>query len=129
LYSVNTGTNAVENEPSANSRRMKLGMRNATQNASVAADAPNVVLMAMSRARPSTREIIVIELNDSSPRNKLGVFTAWRTRGGEISAWRKAYWFAPLWELRKSRVGRVGFTNPTCGRSGKVSHVGLRPAA
>jgi hypothetical protein len=33
-------TNAVENEPSANSRRMKLGMRNATQKASVPALAP-----------------------------------------------------------------------------------------
>ena len=41
LISVNTGTKAVENEPSANSRRMKFGMRNATQNASVAALAPN----------------------------------------------------------------------------------------
>ncbi len=72
--SVNTGTNAVENEPSANSRRMKLGMRNATQNASVAALAPNTVLIDMSRASPSTREIIVMLLNESSPRNMLGDF-------------------------------------------------------
>ena len=40
LISVNTGTKAVENEPSANSRRMKLGMRKATKNASVIAFAP-----------------------------------------------------------------------------------------
>ena len=38
---VNTGTKAVENDPSANNRRRKFGIRNATQNASVAALAPN----------------------------------------------------------------------------------------
>ena len=72
--SVKTGTKAVENEPSANSRRMKLGMRKATQNASVAAFAPNTALMDISRTRPSTREIMVMLLNDSSPRNMLGDF-------------------------------------------------------
>ena len=46
LTSVNTGTKAVENEPSANSRRRKFGMRNATQNASVTALAPKLAAMA-----------------------------------------------------------------------------------
>ncbi len=46
LTSVNTGTNAVANEPSANSRRRKLGTRNATQNASVVALAPKVMVIA-----------------------------------------------------------------------------------
>src|SRR5580700_7703237 len=32
-YSANTGTNAWENEPSANKRRMKLGILNATEKA------------------------------------------------------------------------------------------------
>jgi hypothetical protein len=72
--SVNTGTKAVENEPSANSRRMKLGMRKATQKASVAALAPKAALIAMSRTSPSTREIIVMLLKESSPRNMLGDF-------------------------------------------------------
>ena len=72
--SVKTGTKAVENEPSANSRRMKLGMRNATQNASVAPLAPNAALIDMSRTRPSTREIIVMLLKESSPRSMLGDF-------------------------------------------------------
>ncbi len=69
LTSVNTGTNAVENEPSANSRRMKFGIRNATQKASVAAPGVNVVPIAMSRINPSTRETSVMLLNDSSPRS------------------------------------------------------------
>ena len=41
LYSARTGTKAIENEPSADSRRMKLGIRNATTNASMAGLAPN----------------------------------------------------------------------------------------
>jgi hypothetical protein len=74
LTSVNTGTKAVEKEPSANRRRMKFGMRNATQNASVAALAPNEALIAMSRTRPRTRETMVMPLKDSTPRRRLGVF-------------------------------------------------------
>src|SRR5574337_843713 len=74
LTSVNTGTNAVVNDPSANSLRMKLGMRNATQNASVAPVAPNTMLIDMSRTSPSTRETIVMLLNESSPRIMLGDF-------------------------------------------------------
>ncbi len=72
---VNTGTKAVENEPSANSRRMKFGIRNAMTKASVAALAPKTWLIAMSRAKPSTREIMVIALNENTPRRRLGVFT------------------------------------------------------
>ena len=56
---------------------MKLGMRNATQNASVAPLAPNAALIDMSRTRPSTRETIVMLLNESSPRSMLGDFM-WR---------------------------------------------------
>ena len=74
LTSVNTGTNAVENDPSANRRRMKLGMRKAMTKASVAALAPNTWLIEMSRIRPRTRETIVMLLNDSSPRSMLGDF-------------------------------------------------------
>src|SRR5690625_3366122 len=107
---------------------MKLGMRNATQKASVAADAPNAVLMAMSRARPSTREIIVIDLNDSSPRNKLGVFTAWRTRGGEISGWRKAYWWAVAGgaEAPMGHILRKRFSSPRNGWMATPRHPSQR---
>ncbi|GAA0241242.1 hypothetical protein GCM10009126_03610 [Rhodanobacter caeni] len=49
-------------------------MRNATQNASVAPLAPKAALIDMSRTSPSTREIIVMLLNESSPRNMLGDF-------------------------------------------------------
>ena len=42
LYSETTGTNACENAPSANSRRMKLGILNATRNASMSRPAPNI---------------------------------------------------------------------------------------
>ena len=68
LISVKTGTKAVENEPSANSRRMKFGMRNATQNASVIQFAPKVVLNTWSRTSPKTRLNSVIPPNDSTPR-------------------------------------------------------------
>ncbi len=73
--SVNTGTNAVANEPSANRRRRKLGTRKATQKASVTALVPNVVVMTRSRTSPNTREIMVMLLKDSRPRNILGELT------------------------------------------------------
>lgn len=73
LTSVNTGTKAVANEPSANRRRRKFGIRNATQNASVTALAPKVVEIAWSRIRPSTRDTMVILLNESSPLIMRGV--------------------------------------------------------
>ncbi|GAE49683.1 hypothetical protein XPU_1215 [Xanthomonas arboricola pv. pruni str. MAFF 311562] len=75
LTSVNTGTKAVANEPSANSRRRKLGIRNATQNASVTALAPKVVEIAWSRIRPNTRDTMVILLNESRPLNMPGLLT------------------------------------------------------
>ncbi len=40
-YSASTGTKAIENEPSAESRRMKFGIRNATTKASIIGLAPN----------------------------------------------------------------------------------------
>jgi hypothetical protein len=43
LYSLITGTKACENEPSANSRRRKFGILNATSQASMKALAPNAV--------------------------------------------------------------------------------------
>ena len=49
-YSERIGTNACENAPSANSRRSRFGMRNATKNASVAKPAPNARAMKKSRA-------------------------------------------------------------------------------
>ncbi len=42
LYSETTGTKACENAPSANSRRMKFGILNATRNASIRTPAPNI---------------------------------------------------------------------------------------
>ena len=41
LYSARTGTKAIENEPSAESRRRKFGIRKATTKASIAGLAPN----------------------------------------------------------------------------------------
>ena len=40
-YWASTGTKAMENEPSADSRRMKFGTLKATKNASIAPPAPN----------------------------------------------------------------------------------------
>ncbi len=54
--SVKVGTNADDIAPSANRSRSRLGMRNATLNASVASPAPNRIAMTCSRASPSTRE-------------------------------------------------------------------------
>jgi hypothetical protein len=51
---------------------MKFGIRNAITNASVAALTPNTWVIEMSRASPSTREIIVMLLNENTPRSKLG---------------------------------------------------------
>ena len=62
LYSVNTGTNACANAPSANSRRKKLGILFAKKNTSAAAPAPMRFAMTTSRAKPNTREIRVMKL-------------------------------------------------------------------
>ena len=50
------GTKACENAPSANNLRRRLGIRNATLNASVNALAPKVAAMIWSRINPVTRE-------------------------------------------------------------------------
>ncbi|GLQ97396.1 hypothetical protein GCM10007863_18160 [Dyella mobilis] len=73
-------------------------MRNATQNASVATLAPNTWLIEMSRNRPSTRDTMVMLLNDSSPRNMLGGFivgvVSWIETGRSLTAirgWETAF--------------------------------------
>src|SRR5699024_515065 len=54
-----TGTNDCANAPSANSRRMKLGILNATRNASICGPAPNSTANSTSRANPNTRDVRV----------------------------------------------------------------------
>ena len=56
---VNSGTNAAENAPSANSLRKKLGSLNATKKASATGPAPSRAAIRMSRANPSTRLAMV----------------------------------------------------------------------
>jgi hypothetical protein len=51
---------------------MKFGIRNATQNASVVAFAPNAYAIAISRTRPNRREMNVIALKDSMERRRDG---------------------------------------------------------
>ena len=53
---ANTGTKAWLNAPSANRRRNKLGIRNATLKASVMALAPKVEAISSSRIKPVMRE-------------------------------------------------------------------------
>ena len=53
---ASTGTKAWLKAPSANKRRNRLGMRNATLNASVSALAPKVDAMSSSRTKPVMRE-------------------------------------------------------------------------
>ena len=59
-YSENTGTKAWEKAPSANRRRMKLGILKATKNASVPPLAPNIRANTISRTSPSMRDRKVI---------------------------------------------------------------------
>src|SRR5665213_1126027 len=56
---ASVGTNACVNAPSPNSRRSRLGMRNATRNASYGAPAPNTEAMMTSRTSPVMREASV----------------------------------------------------------------------
>ena len=56
LEAANTGTNAWLKAPSANRRRNKLGIRNATLKASVMALAPNIAAIRDSRTKPVMRE-------------------------------------------------------------------------
>ena len=61
-YSLSTGTKAWLKAPSANRRRRKLGMRNATKKASVPAEAPSSRASTTSRTSPSTRDSSVMLL-------------------------------------------------------------------
>ena len=54
-YSVKTGMNAEDMEPSANSSRRRFGIRYATKKASAAAVAPNSRASTMSRIKPRMR--------------------------------------------------------------------------
>jgi len=56
LVAASTGTKAWLNAPSANRRRNRLGMRNATLKASVSTFAPNIDAMSKSRTSPVMRE-------------------------------------------------------------------------
>ncbi|MNO98646.1 hypothetical protein D3C76_903940 [compost metagenome] len=62
LYSARIGTKAWENAPSAKMRRSRLGSLKAMKKASVAMPAPKTRARMVSRTKPSTREIMVIEL-------------------------------------------------------------------
>ncbi|MNP25916.1 hypothetical protein D3C76_1187430 [compost metagenome] len=66
LYSARIGTNAWEKAPSAKMRRSRLGSLKATKKASVAMPAPNMRATMVSRTKPSTREIMVMELTAAS---------------------------------------------------------------
>ena len=54
--SARMGTKACEKAPSANRRRSRLGMRNATLKASVVALAPKAAAISSSRTRPVMRD-------------------------------------------------------------------------
>ena len=54
-YVVKTGTKAILKEPSAKSRRSRLGMRKATKNASEPSPAPKNHAMTTSRTKPKIR--------------------------------------------------------------------------
>ena len=70
---ASTGTKAWLKAPSANRRRSRLGMRNATLNASVSALAPKVAAISNSRTKPVTRdssvksETVEADLNSDTP--------------------------------------------------------------
>src|SRR5260221_11911397 len=70
LYSERTGTKACEKAPSANRRRSRLGMRNATKNASVARPAPNSLAIRTSRTNPRMRDTSVMLLTVASAFSK-----------------------------------------------------------
>jgi len=54
-YSVNTGIKAMVRDPSAKSRRKRLGIRNATKKASAAIPEPKSAAKTISRTRPRIR--------------------------------------------------------------------------
>ena len=74
------GTKACENAPSANRRRSRLGMRNATLKASVQALAPKLAATSSSRASPVTREASVSRETVEAARSR---FIGWPAAGRE----------------------------------------------
>src|SRR5205814_1847863 len=77
-WRMKTGTNAALIAPSANRSRSRLGMRNATLNASIALPAPNIDASTWSRTRPSRRLAIVAAPADTAAR------ASRLCRGGEL---------------------------------------------
>src|SRR5882672_3488308 len=65
---MNTGTNAALMAPSANRSRTRLGIRNATLNASIALPAPNMDASTWSRTSPRMRLAIVAAPADAAER-------------------------------------------------------------
>ncbi len=65
------GTKAWAKAPSANSRRNRLGMRKATQKASVMGPAPKARATRMSRTSPEIRDSRVKLLTVAAERNRL----------------------------------------------------------
>src|SRR5690606_10620232 len=80
------GTKACENAPSANRRRNRLGMRKATQKASVSGPAPKELAIRMSRIRPVIRENRVKLLMVAADRNKLICVLFWGHANRAIQA-------------------------------------------
>ena len=58
-FLANSGTNAELKAPSPNSRRNRLGKRNATKKASATAPVPSTAAIRMSRTKPNTRLTMV----------------------------------------------------------------------
>ena len=56
---ANSGTKAELKAPSPNSRRNRLGKRNATKKASATAPVPSTAAIRMSRTKPNTRLTMV----------------------------------------------------------------------
>ena len=83
LYSARIGTKACENAPSANRRRSRLGILNATKNASVAMPAPNTRAITASRTKPRMRETSVMLLTVASA---LSRFMVWLCKARTVEA-------------------------------------------
>src|SRR5690606_1802056 len=100
----NMGTKACENAPSANSLRSRLGMRKATQNASVRGPAPKELAISTSRARPVMRENSVKLLTVAADLSKF-IGRLLRTHAdGAV----QAYGFAVQHFVRNNAVDQLG---------------------
>jgi hypothetical protein len=74
LLAPKTGTNAWLNAPSANNRLNIFGSRNATLNASVIAEAPNIAAINWSRTMPVMRDTNVsAEMTEADLRRDMGI--------------------------------------------------------